>query len=223
MNVMILAAGFGRRMLPLTQSTAKPLLKVGQHALIEHLLIALSQQHFKNVVINVHHFADQVMHTLGDGSRYNLNIQYSIEEPTVLGTGGGIAKALPLLGDEPFLLISGDIFTDFNFSSLNTLTDQLGHLVLIPNPDFHPQGDFSLSHNQLIEPGPQYTYANIAVLSPQLFQYRPQHTPVFALAPLFQRAIESHQLSGELFLGPWHNVGSPVLLKNINHNLTLTS
>ena len=216
MKVMILAAGFGRRMLPLTEKTAKPLLKIGRYSLIEHLIYSLSQQGFTDIVINIHHHADKIKSTLNDGSQYQTLIQYVHEDQQLLGTGGGVANALPLLGQDPFILISGDIFTDFNFASLPQLNQQLGHLILIDNPDFHPQGDFNLEDNQQLTVGNQYTYANIAILSPQLFQYAPKDTAAFSLAPLFHQAIDAQRLTGSHYCGAWNNVGTPAILDKLN-------
>lgn len=216
MKVMILAAGLGRRMLPLTEKTAKPLLKIGQYSLIEHLILSLSQQGFTDIIINIHHHAEKIKSTLHDGSQYQTQIQYVHETQQLLGTGGGITNALPLLGQDPFILISGDIFTDFNFASLPQLNHQLGHLILIDNPKFHPQGDFNLQDNQQLKIGNQYTYANIAVLSPQLFQYAPKDTVAFSLAPLLHQAIHDQRLTGTHYCGAWNNVGTPDILDKLN-------
>ena len=145
MKAMILAAGYGRRMGVLTESMPKPLLKLHGRALIEHSLFCCQRAGITDVVINVHYHAEQLMAFLGDGDRYGMSIQYSDERDQLLGTGGGIVRALPLLGEAPFVLLSSDIVTDFSLAALPTLNeDHLAHLVLVNNPEHHPQGDFAL-------------------------------------------------------------------------------
>ena len=151
MYAMILAAGRGERLRPLTDSTPKPLLKAGPRMLIEHHLYALSAAGFSDVVINIGHLGQQIIERLGDGSRYQLAIHYSDERNAVLETGGGIVKALPLLKSDPFLVINGDIWTDIDLSSLADNFTSLAHLVLVKNPQHHLQGDFTLQGERVRE------------------------------------------------------------------------
>ena len=141
MKAMILAAGRGERMRPLTDATPKPLLRVGGQCLIEYHLKALQRAGIREAVINLGHLGEQIQALLGDGQRYGLDIRYSHEEDHILDTGGGIHHALPMMGEEPFLVINGDIFTDFPFESLRGRAVALAHVVLVANPVHHPQGD----------------------------------------------------------------------------------
>ena len=215
MNAMILAAGRGERMRPLTDSTPKPLLMAGEHRLIEHHLLHLKQAGFKNIVINIAWLGKQIQETLGDGSRYELNIVYSDEGDSALETGGGIFKALPLLGDQPFLVINGDVWTDYPFERLLGFEPQgVAHLVLTPNPEHHPEGDFYLEHNRLSETGnSRFTFSGIGVYTPAFFQ--DQTGGAFALAPLIRAAIRQHQVSGELYEGEWRDIGTAERLAEI--------
>jgi len=210
MKAMILAAGRGARMQPLTDKTPKPLLKVGEHRLIEYHLFALAKAGFGDAVINVSHCAQQIMDQLGDGQRYGLKIHYSIEPMDGgLETGGGIFKALPLLGDQPFLVVNSDIQTNFDFATLkNSLNQALAHLVLVDNPEFHPDGDFYLTNNQVTEhQGTRLTFAGIGVYHPQLFDgCKPGKFP---LVQLLHQAIKQQQVTGEHHQGHWLDVGTP--------------
>ena len=157
MKAMILAAGRGERMRPLTDHTPKPLLHIGPHRLIEYHLMNLASVGFKEIVINIAWLSEQIRNTLGDGSNYGVHIAYSDEGDSALETGGGIFKALALLGELPFLVVNGDIWTDLPFASLrqHKLGDALAHLVLVNNPPQHPAGDFYLAHNKLVDSGTQ--------------------------------------------------------------------
>ena len=208
MKAMILAAGKGERLRPLTLRTPKPLLPVGGVPLIEYHLRALAKASFSEVVINHAWLGQQVEDSLGDGSRFGLAIRYSAEgEP--LETAGGILKALPLLGSEPFVLVNGDVFTNYDFSALRIPLKGLAHLVMVDNPEHHPGGDFSLIEGQVRDVPhlpPRLTYAGIAVLDPQLFDgcVPGPHK----LAPLYRNAMALGQVSGEHFQGRWVDVGS---------------
>ncbi|WP_252106930.1 MULTISPECIES: N-acetylmuramate alpha-1-phosphate uridylyltransferase MurU [unclassified Halomonas] len=208
MKAMILAAGLGTRMRPLTDTCPKPLLPVGGKALIEHHLAHLARAGIFDVVINVSYRAEQIMKALGDGARYGLSITYSVEQ-TPLETGGGIFNALPLLGEAPFLLVNGDVWCD----ALPTPTlgpQALAHLMLVDNPPQHPNGDFSLEKGQAGLNTPALTYSGIAVIHPALFQ---GCSPgAFALAPLLKEAITRGQVSAEHFTGHWVDVGTPARL-----------
>lgn len=215
MRAMILAAGKGERMLPLTSSTPKPLLKVAGRALIEHHLYALAGYGIREVVINVFHLGEQIVAMLGDGSRYGVNIQYSVEEQ-LLNTGGGIVQALPLLGSDPFLVISADIYTDFNYHILSKNISGSAHLVLVDNPMYKPQGDFGLKGNTVlpISHNPNYTYANIGIYNPRMFDYAPHGA--FGLGDLLRSEVAAGNITGQYFNGLWHNVGTPSDLEMVN-------
>jgi N-acetyl-alpha-D-muramate 1-phosphate uridylyltransferase len=216
-QAMILAAGRGQRMQHLSVDTPKPLLQVKGRALIEYVLWGLQRAGIERVVINVHYHAEQIMEFLGDGSAYQLEIQYSHETEGLLGTGGGIQRALPLLGEESFICVSADIFTTFDFSQLPVLkSDQLAHLVLVNNPEYKQQGDFSLNDGCVGVDGFKLTYANISVLSPRLFT--DDMVLPACLAPLLFRAVDERAVTGEFFNGAWFNVGTPEILANLNQH-----
>ncbi|MGV8891199.1 MAG: N-acetylmuramate alpha-1-phosphate uridylyltransferase MurU [Pseudomonas sp.] len=208
MKAMILAAGKGERMRPLTLTTPKPLVRAGGIPLIEYHLKALAVAGFTEVVINHAWLGQQIENYLGDGSQYGVRIQYSPEgEP--LETGGGIFRALPLLGDEAFLVVNGDIWTDYDFSVLHQPIGGLAHLVLADNPAHHPAGDFSLIDGQVHDGQPDtatLTYSGIAVLHPQLFEGC--SAGAFKLAPLLRKAMADGQVTGEHLKGHWVDVGT---------------
>lgn len=206
MKAMILAAGKGERMRPLTLLTPKPLIHVAGVPLIEYHLQALAAAGFNEVVINHAWLGEQLETALGDGSRWGLNISWSPEgEP--LETGGGIHRALPLLGEEPFLVVNGDIWSDYKLGRLRQPLQGLAHLVLVDNPAHHPEGDFCLAGTQLVETGAtKLTYSGIAVLSPALFGG--QQPGAFRLAPLLFDAIAGAHATGEHFKGRWVDVGT---------------
>ena len=204
---MILAAGRGERLRPLTLATPKPLLNVRGRPLIAWHLAALARAGIAEVVINLSWLGAQIRAALGDGAAHGLAIRYSEEGPEPLETGGGIFRALPLLGPGPFLLVNGDVYTDFDFATLRAAPAALGHLVLVPNPAHHPGGDFVLEHGRLREHGaPRYTYAGIAVLHPELFDGCSAGR--FPLLPLLRRAIALERLHCELYTGAWTDVGT---------------
>ncbi len=220
MKVMILAAGHGKRMLPLTKNTPKPLLKAGDHSLIEWQLIKLVAAGFSDVVINLHHLGEQIPAALGTGKRWGVSIEYS-RESELLETAGGIIKALPLLGDEPFVIVNGDVWTDYDFSRLRSALrpDVLAHLVLVPNAEHHPEGDFHLAADGLLDVNgkPRLTYSGISVLHPKLFAGLPVQR--LALAPVLREAMAQQQVSGELFSGDWQDIGSPQRLEALECRL----
>lgn len=208
MKAMILAAGKGERMRPLTLHTPKPLIKAGGVPLIDYHLHALAVAGFSEVVINHAWLGQQIADYLGDGARYGLRLVYSAEgEP--LETGGGILKALPLLGDQPFVLISADVFTDYPYAELRRPLAGLAHLVMVDNPAHHPSGDFALNAGHISAAQAaqcNLTYSGVAVLSPQLFAG--SAPGAFKLVDLLRRAISQEQVSGEHFSGCWVDVGS---------------
>ncbi|QLC72608.1 nucleotidyltransferase family protein [Pseudomonas sp. LPB0260] len=208
MKAMILAAGKGERLRPLTLHTPKPLVRVAGVPLIEYHLRALAAAGFSEVVINHAWLGQQIEEHLGEGARFGLSLRYSAEgEP--LETGGGIFRALPLLGEEPFLVVNGDIFTDYSFAELSRPLAGLAHLVLVDNPAHHPVGDFRLDRGQVADAQagqPSLTYSGIAVLSPSLFAGC--QPGAFKLAPLLRAAMAEAQVTGERFAGRWVDVGS---------------
>jgi MurNAc alpha-1-phosphate uridylyltransferase len=208
MKAMILAAGKGERLRPLTLHTPKPLVRAAGVPLIEYHVRALATAGFDELVINHAWLGQQIEDYLGDGSRFGVAIRYSAEgEP--LETGGGIHRALGLLGDEPFLVVNGDIWTDYDFSVLHQPINGLAHLVLADNPAHHPQGDFTLTDGQVIDGQPDaatLTYSGIAVLHPQLFDGCADGA--FKLAPLLRIAMANGQVSGERLKGHWVDVGT---------------
>lgn len=220
-RAMILAAGRGERLRPLTDDIPKPLIPVAGKPLIVYHLENLASMGITDIVINVSHQAKKIQDSLGSGDAFGVNIHYSIEPETGgLETGGGIFKALPLLGEEPFIVVSGDVWTDYPFAKLLRPLDKLAHLVLVDNPWHHPQGDFYLSEQGLmknIEGGvTTRNFAGIGLYHPKLFAHcKPG---IFPLAPLLKEAINQQMISGEYYSGRWVNVGT---LKCLNEAQTL--
>lgn len=231
MQAMILAAGKGTRMLPLTMHTPKPLIKVNKQYLIEYTINNLRDSGITDIVINVHHLAAQIKHALGNGNRWGVTIKYS-EEPILLDTGGGIFQALQnnLLDPLPFLVVSADLITNFKLAELSNklipkatiskaiTLPQLAHLILVPNPDYKLLGDFSLNDGYLNFPNPKnpaanYTYANMGIFDPKFFANVPE--TIFPLINLFQKYIKTQQITGEIYSGLWKNIGT---LDELNHN-----
>ena len=213
---MLLAAGRGERLRPLTEHTPKALVQVGGKPLIGWHLEHLAAAGCREAVINVSHLAQKIVDTVADGQRFGLAVRYSREaEP--LETAGGIASALPLLGAAPFLLVNADIYCEVPFRPLlaHRLGNLLAHLVLVPNPAHRPKGDFSLAAGRIgNDASPRYTYAGVAVMSPQLVApvKRGEKAP---LAPLLYDAVREGQLSGEVFTGLWQDVGTPERLAEL--------
>ena len=217
---MILAAGRGERMRPLTSTLPKPLLDVGGHRLIEYHLAALADFGIREVVVNLSWYGERIREALGDGSTRRLAIRYSDEGPEPLGTGGGLFAALPLLGDAPFLVVNGDIWSDFVLRSLRPPPDSLAHLVLVDNPEHHPGGDYGLEPGGRATAGPdRFTYSGISVLDPRLFDGCERGT--FALKPLLDRALAAGRLTGQRHAGAWRDVGTPARLAALDSELRL--
>ena len=215
MRAMLLAAGRGERMRPLTDDTPKPLLRIGGQTLIEHHIHALAQANITELVINHAHLGEQMVQALGDGDAYGVNIQYSPETGAALETGGGIFNALPLLGDAPFIVVNADIWTDYSFTGLPHDPVGLAHLVMVDNPEHHPGGDFSLSNGQLSRQGPRMlTFSGIGVYRPTLFAGCT--AGAFPLAPLLRDAMDKEAVSGEYFTGRWFDIGTPERLALVN-------
>ena len=219
MKVMILAAGKGERLRPLTLHTPKPLGPVAGVPWIAYHLRALAAAGICDVVINHAWLGQQIEDHLGDGARFGVQIRYSAEhEP--LETGGGIFRALPLLGAEPFLLVNGDIWTDYSFDNLSRSLNGLAHLVLVDNPAHHPQGDFALQDGQVLNASagqPSLTYSGLALLSPHLFA--DCSDGAFKLAPLLRQAMAAGQVSGEHYGGRWVDVGTHERLAEVEQLL----
>jgi MurNAc alpha-1-phosphate uridylyltransferase len=212
---MILAAGRGERMRPLTDTTPKPLLRVRGKPLIERHLERLAAAGLVEVVINLAWLGPMIRATLGDGSRFGVTIRYSEESPQALEPAGGIFRALPLLGAEPFLVVNGDILTDYPFAQLTLAEGRDAHLVLVPNPPQHPRGDFGLVEGAAVAAAAErFTYSGIAVLRPEFFAGCEDGT--FPLKPLLLRAMAAGRCSAELYRGGWEDVGTPARLEALN-------
>lgn len=208
MRAMILAAGRGERMRPLTDATPKPLLRARGRALIEFHFAALARAGITQLVINLGWLSERIRDHVGDGSRFGVSVAYSDEGYPPLETGGGIQRALPLLGEEPFWLVNGDVFCEYHFEQRTLGPGVRAHLVMVPNPAHHPQGDFALAGGLIAEAGAaRCTYSGIAIIHPQLFALcNPGRYP---LAPLLQAAAARHEVTGEIFCGAWNDVGTP--------------
>ena len=217
MKAMILAAGRGERMRPLTDTTPKPLLLVAGKPIIVHTIEQLRKAGFNDIVINLAHLGEQIIGHLGDGRQFGVNICYSDEGEEGLETAGGIINALPLLGDRPFLVVNGDIATDFPFASLRSRAVDLAHLVLVNNPEHHPQGDFGLDDRMHVvdDSGIKFTFSGIGAYHPDLFNQVPPGK--HKLAPLLRQAIEKRRVSGEKHSGFWMDIGTPQRLLELDH------
>lgn len=217
-KVMILAAGRGERMRPLSDTVPKPLLAAGGKPLIVHLIESLARSGLREIVVNHSHLGEQVVDYLGAGDRYGVRLTYSHEEGGGLETGGGIFKALPSIDTDPFVVINGDIWTDYPFDRLPLRLDGLAHLVLVDNPPQHPQGDFFLQGGKVsVEGTPRLTFSGIGVYARALFaECRPGKFP---LAPLLRAAIAQGSVSGEHYTGRWRDVGTPERLKELDQEL----
>ena len=221
MKVMILAAGRGERMGNLTQNCPKPLLKVKGRCLIDWHLIKLCEAGFKDIVINVAYLSKEIIEFVGDGSKWRLNISIS-EEEQALETAGGIKKAIKYLGDEPFLVINADIFSDYNYKNLKMTSLQkksLGHLVLVNNPEHNLKGDFGIMDDGILIMNSErrLTFSGIAIYDPKFFSELAEGNKI-KLAPILEIAINKKCIQGELFEGLWSDVGTPERLNMINLN-----
>jgi len=219
MKAMILAAGRGERMRPLTDELPKPLLKVDGKALIIWHVEKLVACGFKDIVINIAHLGFKIPQALGDGSKYGAKILYSDEQDSgALESAGGIKKALALLGDDTFLVVNGDIFCDYDFDENFDLKDKLAHLILVENPSHNPNGDFGLSDTLLLnEADKKYTFSGIGYYNPKIFDTLACGKS--GLAPLLRENIKSQTVSGSLYNGDWHDIGTPQRLNEINKKM----
>jgi N-acetyl-alpha-D-muramate 1-phosphate uridylyltransferase len=219
-KAMVLAAGRGERMRPLTLERPKPLLEVGGLPLIVHHLHALAMAGFRDVVVNLSWLGSQIRSELGDGSRYNVRLSYSDEGPEPLETGGGIFHALPLLGPAPFLVLNGDVWTDFPYAKLRESlpASDLAHLVLVGNPAHNPGGDFVLRQGRVVEePGERLTFSGVGVYRPELFEGC--QDGIFKLAPLLRTAARQGRVRGEIHDGEWVDIGTPQRLAELDQRL----
>ncbi|MCU7960365.1 MAG: nucleotidyltransferase family protein [gamma proteobacterium symbiont of Bathyaustriella thionipta] len=218
MKAMILAAGRGERMRPLTDDIPKPLLPVAGKPLIFYLLEALADAGISRIVINHAHLGEQIERILGDGESWGVRIHYSYEA-MALETAGGIQQALPLLGDEPFIVVNGDIWTNFDFRSLHLPANSLAHLIMVDNPAHNPAGDFALQRGYLTaQTEGRLTFSGIGVYHPQLFAaLSAGRAP---LAPLLRSAMLHQQVSGERYSGRWYDIGTPQRLQQIDRELS---
>ena len=217
MKAVVLAAGKGERLRPLTDTIPKPLIEVRGKPLIVHHLERLRDAGFTQLHINTSWLAESIQTALGDGSRYGVHIHFSYEGPEPLETGGGLFRMLPALGREPFLVVNGDVFTDFPFETLKhkLKPDFLAHLVMVANPAHHPKGDFHLSPAGHLRPTgePKLTYSGIGVYKAEFFQ--DCRAGKFPLLPLLKQAMAAEALSGEQYLGMWNDIGTPAALAGL--------
>jgi MurNAc alpha-1-phosphate uridylyltransferase len=226
-RAVILAAGRGERMRPLTDATPKPLLRVGGKSLIEWQVERLARGGFRDLVVNHSHLGAMIEEALGDGARYGVRIAYS-HEPKALETAGGIARALHLLGGEPFAVVSGDIYTEFDYATLAPRIAAIAgdpvrnaaHFVLVDNPAFHAKGDdMGVSGGRVSHAAPRLTYGNIAVFHPSLFADVPPGTWL-KLFPWAYRLVDADRVTGEHFAGVWENIGTPQQLDDLDRRLS---
>lgn len=221
MKAFIFAAGRGERMGVLTQNTPKPLLKVHHQTLLENKIVSLKAAGVTDIIINVAYLGEQIQTFAGAGDKWGVNIQYS-KEPQPLETGGGLAHALPLLGENEFVVINADIWCDYPLSQIiekNLKQNCLGHLVMVDNPPHHPEGDFSLQKNGLLQlngEGKRLTFSGIARYHPDLIREYPKVRTIFPLVEAFHFFMDSKRLSAEYYGGYWNDIGTPDRLESIN-------
>ncbi|MDQ1338659.1 MAG: Mannose-phosphate guanylyltransferase [Campylobacterota bacterium] len=217
MKAMILAAGRGERMRPLTDKTPKPLLKVNSKALIVWHIEKLASLGFSEIIINIAHLGYKIPEALGDGSKWGVTLIYSDEQECgALESAGGIIKALPLIKEEVFLVVNSDIWCDYEFKSSFDLGDDLAHLILVPNPEHNPEGDFALNKERVVKDAKQkLTFSGIGYYSAKLFEgLECKKTP---LAPLLREAIQNNRISGSLYKGKWRDIGTPQRLAEVQN------
>ena len=226
MKAMILAAGFGERLRPLTNDTPKPLLKIANKPLIQYHIERLAAAGVRDLVINTSWLGDQIESFLGDGSRFGVDIKWS-RESDPLETGGGIRRALPLLGGEPFLVVNGDVWTDYPLQNLvqREWTEEMdAHLVLVPNPAHHPNGDFVLDSQQCVryptEDQATFTFSGISVMRPEIFAMYSSASERFPIREVLAGGLRDGYVSGEVFTGTWWDVGTLERLEALNTLVT---
>ena len=209
-KAIILSAGYGKRLRPLTDQIPKPLVPVGGKPLIVHHLEKLAASGFREIVINLGHLGSKIPEALGDGSSWGLSIAYSDEGPEPLETGGGITKALPLLGQETFLVVNGDVWCDLDFSTIPSQLPEKDDalLFLVPQPEWRDRGDFSLRDNRVVESeSPDLLYAGIALYHPRILDGA--KVEKFSIVPRLRQSIASGRVGGILHSGKWDDVGTP--------------
>jgi MurNAc alpha-1-phosphate uridylyltransferase len=218
MKAMILAAGRGERMRPLTDRAPKPLLEAAGKPLIQYHIEALREAGFTELVVNHAHLGAQIVARLGDGRAFGVRIDYSPEPGGALETGGGIRQALPLLGEGAFVVVNADIWTDYPYRRLRREPEGLAHLVLVDNPEHHRDGDFQLNGDQVSAEGDtRLTFSGIGLYRPELFAALPQGR--FPLAPLLRSAMQAGQVSGEHYRGRWMDIGTAERLAELDRQL----
>lgn len=215
MIAMLLAAGRGERLRPLTDQRPKALVEVQGSSLLERHLERMRDSGIGTVVINLGWLGEQIVDRIGSGARFGLNVIYSQEGSNVLETGGGIHKALPFLGDEPFLVVNADVYTDMCLPEIDLAEDCVGHLVLVPTPDYRQRGDFDLDRGRILNSeSPRLTFSGVAVYRPAFFEGC--EAGRFPLAPMLREAADAGQLSGELYEGQWADIGTLERLDAVN-------
>ena len=217
MKAMILAAGMGARLRPLTENTPKPLITISGETLIDRHLKKLGQAGHTEIVVNISHLGGKIENHVGDGSQFSVKVQYSRELPTPLETGGGIRNALPLLGEEPFIVVNGDIWTDFDYSLLKNLpkNNESAHLIVVPKEKSAKTSDFNIERGLLVRDKHNiFTYSGIGVFRPDVFP--PVPTPITKLAPLLFQLSAEQSLGGTLYDGYWFDIGTPSRLERAN-------
>lgn len=226
-KAMILAAGLGQRMRPLTNTLPKPMLLAGGKPLLQYHLEALAAVGIREVIINLAYLGDKIREFVGTGERFGLTVSYS-EEPEPLETAGALLHALPLLGDEPFILLNGDVWTDYPLQTLSDYSLQSkidAHLVLVPNPEFHPAGDFSPNDIGMLENNPtleKFTFAGVSLIHPRMISHYPYQRLKFPLVEVLRFAIEQGRISAEVYPGNWSDVGTPERLTQLDQKLRKT-
>jgi MurNAc alpha-1-phosphate uridylyltransferase len=221
MKAFILAAGLGRRLQPLTNSMPKPMLLVAGKPLLQWHLEGLLRANIRQVVINVSWLAEQIEDYFGDGSSFGLNIQWS-REVVPLETGGGILTALPLLGDKPFLVINGDVWTDFSFQEIYTRSvnkKTLAHLLMVENPSHNPNGDFSIHQGMAGFEKNRFTFSGISLISPALFNSSQAYPSIFPLRDVLRPAITANRVSADIYSGEWFDIGTVERYDALNKKL----
>jgi N-acetyl-alpha-D-muramate 1-phosphate uridylyltransferase len=217
-KAMILAAGKGERMMPLTQDTPKPLLIAGNKTLIQYQVEALVLAGVDEIIINTGPLGKKIQDSLGDGTKFRVAIQYSHEGDEPCGTGGGVAKALPFLGESPFILVNGDIWTEYDYSMLKLGEGEIAHIVMVDNPDHNPDGDFALHNARVIKQGsPMLTFSGIGIFRPGFFANTEKQ--MVSYIPALRQMIGQGRVSGEYYGGPWFDIGTPQRLTMIKARL----
>ncbi len=219
---MLLAAGLGERLRPLTDKTPKPLIQVAGKPLIEHHLNRLKSAGFEEIIINLSHLGHMIKEQLGNGQKFGLQIEYSLEGNEPLETAGGIIHALPLLGDQPFLVINGDIWCDHSLSFHKLSEDKQAHLVLIDNPAHNLKGDFVYEYGKIYNTGKSFlTFSGIGIYAPRLFKN--YSAGKRELAPILHSAIDNKRVSAEYFTGKWFDIGTVERLEQAEHYVSKTT